>query len=262
MIVSFDGGKYQVRVVHEDGQFSYLSKLYPYRELNLQNDLSENDLIIEFNGKTYMGGDLGEREGKIPIQFTDTSKSHPTTLIHLLVALHRLPNSFFKVVVGTPIKHRTEAEKHKLKSLLLGTQRITVNGRSKIIKIEDVEIGAEGASGFWSDPLMGEVQGLDFGSTTVNYYYMQDKKFINKKSGTFPYGAENAEMDSPEATMEAIYSQLSNKFNKNNPTQVMGGLAYTMIDAVQNYYPNAYVVKDPIFATSQGLYQIARAIYE
>lgn len=262
MIVGVDAGKYQLRVVHQLGSFKFLSKLYPYRELNLENSPSENDLIVEFEGKKYLTGDLGEREGNIPIQYTDISKAHETTLILLLTALHRLQSHSFKVVIGTPISTRTESEKKKIKNMMLGNHVITVNGNKKLINICQLEIGAEGASGFWSDPLNGEVQGLDFGSTTINFFYMNNKKFINKKSNTFPYGSENSFMDSPESTMEAIQSQLANKFKKENTTQVMGGLANHMIHAVRKYYPNAYVVHNPIFATATGLYEVARAAYE
>lgn len=263
MLVGCDIGKYQSRFVYSPlAQFVFKSKLYVYRPLRVDNKLSQNDLIIEFKGEKYLGGDLGEREGEIPYQFVDTSKAHLTTLINLLAGLHRLPSNIYKIVLGCPISIRDDREKNRLKQLVRGVHKITVNGVEKIIKIEAVEVGPEGAAGYYSESKHQDCQGIDFGSTTTNYFYIAGKKFIDKRSGTFPIGAENSVTVDRAGLIKVMYSQLVTKFDRDRPTMLMGGLAQNMMPYVREYYPGAYVVSDPIFATARGLYQIARAIYD
>lgn len=263
MIVGCDIGKYQSRFVYSPlAQFSFKSKLYVYRPLKVENQLSENDLIIEYKGEKYLGGNLGEREGEIPYQFVDSSKAHLTTLINLLAGLHRLPVNSFRIVIGCPISIRTEKEKDRLRQLVKGVHKVAVNGNEKVINIESVEVGPEGAAGYYAEPKYDDCQGFDFGSTTTNHFYISSKRFIDKRSGTFPYGSENSVTSNRAGLIKVMHSQLTTKFERDRPTMIMGGLAQTMLPYVRGYYPGAYVVDDPIFATARGLYEIARAIYD
>jgi plasmid segregation protein ParM len=262
VIVGADIGKYQSRFVYSPvAMFHFPSKLVPYRELRSENKIGRNDMIIEYEGRKYFGGSLAEREMSIPIQYTDESKAHPTTLINLLAGLHRIQDDTFKIVLGSPISQCVQREKKLIQEMVKKDHTITVNGEKKEIQIADVNIGAEGVAGFWSDPIKGEIQGLDFGSTTINYFVIKDKMFIDKDSDTFPYGAENNNMYAdPEGLMEGISSQLANKFKKERPTMLVGGKAEAMQEYVEKHYPHAYVV-NPIYATAIGLYKIACSIY-
>lgn len=263
MIIGMDIGKYQTRVVYSPmAMFSFKSKLYTYYDLWMTDRLEKLDFIVEFEGQKYIGGNLGDREGEIPIQFKNASKAHNTTLINALAGLHQLNDDRFKIVVGSPISQRSDEEKQSIKKMLKGKHSISINGIKKDIYIEQVEVSPEGAASFWGEHVNHlSLQGLDFGSTTTNYFVFERKSFIGKHSDTFPYGAENSLTNDPLGLMTAIHSQLINKFERNRPTIVLGGKAEDMFPYVKKFYPNAFLASDPIFATARGFYMIARAIY-
>lgn len=253
-IVSIDAGKNLNKYVWRGGMGRFKSKLYPYREL--RGDIVD-DFIVEYKGAKYFGADLGDREGYIPISYKDTSKLHHTTLINVLSALHKIGATHYKIIVGSPISNRTESEKQGICEMLKGTHKFTLNGSEKTIHIQECHVSPEGAAGFYSQPQAGIVQGLDFGSTTINYFTMEDMKFVDRKSGTFSFDTEITDL---EGIMEGVHAQLSNKFG-NYPTMLMGGLAREMVPIVSKYYPKAFLVQNPLFATSIGFYKIARGIY-
>jgi plasmid segregation protein ParM len=254
-IVGIDTGKYQTKYVCSSGIGSFKSKIYPYRSLRVENH--NDDFTIEFKREKYFGGDLGEREGYIPINYKDESKLHVTTLINVLSALHKIGDTKYKIVVGSPISKRTEKEKEALKEMLKGTHKISLNGVEKEITILECEVSPEGAAGFYSQPQRGIIQGLDFGSTTINYFYMENMKFIDKRSGTFPIDSEFKDY---EGIMKGIHSQLIHKFG-DYPTMILGGLSKDYEEYVKRYYPKSFVVINPIMASAIGFYKIAKGLY-
>jgi plasmid segregation protein ParM len=261
-IAGLDAGKFQIKGIYSGGigykNILTKSNLCHYRDLKGDIQLSEQELVIEHEGKKYFGGDLAEREGFIPISFKDESKAYMTTLINVLTALHQIDDTHFKIVVGSPIKRRTETEKKVIKDMIKGKHTIVVNGFKKDIHIEDVEVSPEGAAGFLSQPESGEIQGLDFGSTTINYFYYSNKTFVDRKSDTVSFLVGSMP---EEEIMESLYSLLSNNFRPNNPTMLMGGKAKDMYPFARKFYKNSFIVQNPIFATAIGFYKIARSLY-
>jgi plasmid segregation protein ParM len=256
MIVGIDAGKYQTKIVCDKGCINFPSKLAAYRELMVNN---ENDnFTIEYNGQKYFGGDLAEREGYIGISYKDESKLHYTTLINVLISLYLVGGNDYKIVVGSPISRRSESEKKQMKEMIKGEHTITINGEEQRINIAECEVSPEGAAGFYSQPEKGFVQGLDCGSTTVNYFYMSDKKFVDKQSGTFPFEDGRVNI---EAFLREMETQLANKFKKGNRTMLLGGNAKEFFPYVRECFPEAFIVQNPVFATSIGFYKIARGIY-
>lgn len=255
-----DVGKYQTRIVDGiDSKFVFPSRIIRFDNSKLIRNLGEKDFIVNYEGQKFFIGNLAAREGRVPIQYKNTSKVHFTTLINLLCGLHTLPDERFKIVINTPISNKSEKEVLALKKLVKGKHEFLINGEKRTIFIEDVGVWVEGGAGFFSHPLPGTVQGFDFGSTTTNYFYFEEHEFININSDTFPYGIENSDefAKNPEAFMEAVYAQLSHVFKPNNKTMVMGGGYEIMFDYVKHYYQKAFVVNDPIFATAIGLYLLA-----
>jgi plasmid segregation protein ParM len=254
-IVGIDTGKYQTKFVYRSGMGVFKSNLYPYRPLKVENEA--DDFIVEHEGEKYFGGDLGEREGYIPISYKDESKLHKTTLINVLSVLHKIGDTNYKIVIGSPISRRTEREKEEIRRMIKGTHRIAINGNERLIRVEECQVSPEGAAGFYSEPQKGIVQGLDFGSTTINYFFMENMKFIDKRSGTFPIDAEVRDY---KGIMKGVYSQLIHKFG-DNPTMIIGGLAKDYQHIVNNFYPQTFLVQNPIMATAIGFYRIAKGIY-
>lgn len=264
IIVGADIGKYQTRIV--DGPMTMLnfpSRIIRYNDSSIFHDLGKKDFMIEYKNESFFIGEFAKREGKVHIQYRDTSKVHFTTLLNLLCGLYCLPDDRYKIVINTPIGNKGSKEVNNLKELVAGKHNVTINGKKRTIYIEDVGVWVEGAAGFFSQPMEGIIQGFDFGSTTTNKFYFEDKYFINSKSDTTPYGIENSNeiVDSPEEFMEALNAQQSHIFKRDNKTMVMGGGSDLMIEHVKKFYPKAFIVNDPIFATAIGLYRLAKNKY-
>jgi plasmid segregation protein ParM len=262
VIGSVDAGKNGIKGVFPapigNKYIYFTSSLCHYRELKVDVPLDHKNMVIEYQSKKYFGGELALRDGYIPLSYKAESKLHETTLINVLAALHQVNDTRFKIIVGSPISVRTEHEKEALKSLIKGEHTIKVNGVEKKINIERVEVSPEGAAGFYSQPEKGEVQGFDFGSTTINYFYFSNGSFVDKFSGNI--ALEDGLMD-PKEVMESLNMILSNKFNPHHRTMIMGGKAQTMFPYVKKYYPNSFIVQNPLFANAIGFYQIARKVY-
>lgn len=261
--VGYDAGKDTNKFAWINGMVikvdSFPSILQPYVPTNIESEPTGNDFIIKFREEEYFGGDLAEREKTVPINYKDASKLHETTLINILTGLNKIGGREFNIVCGSPIKRRTEDEKMALKKMIEGTYKITINGKEKEIVIHRCEVSPEGAAGYYSlSNAPTTIQGIDFGSTTINYFFMMNGKFVNAKSDSFSIDSERLNY---EAIMKGLQSQLSNKFEKHLPTVLVGGLAEIMLPYVKKYYPNAFVAPNFLYATAIGFYRIARKIY-
>jgi plasmid segregation protein ParM len=261
--VGYDAGKNDNKLAWINGMVikldSFPSLLQPYEPTNIESEPTGNDFIIEFRGEKYFGGDLAVREKTIPINYKDETKVHETTLINILTGLNKIGGNDFNIICGSPIMRRTEEEKRALKHLIQNTHHININGVDKTITIHRCEVSPEGAAGYYSlqNPPV-TIQGIDFGSTTINYFYMLNKKFVNQRSGSFPYHVKNKNY---EQLMKGIYSELKNQFEENLPTMLVGGLAESFLPHVKKYYPNAFIPENHVFATAIGFYRIARKLY-
>ncbi|HZK02003.1 MAG TPA: hypothetical protein VFC96_03980, partial [Anaerovoracaceae bacterium] len=58
MIIGVDAGNYQVKVVSHKGVDIFPSDIGEYRERNLEQKFSANDMAIEYQGKKYFAGTL------------------------------------------------------------------------------------------------------------------------------------------------------------------------------------------------------------
>lgn len=261
--VGYDAGKDTNKIAYINGIVvkldSFSSLLQPYVPTNIESDPTGNDFIIEFRGEKYFGGDSAVREKTIPINYKDESKVHETTLINILTGLSKIGGREFNIVCGSPISRRTEEEKRALKEMIEDTHHIIINGKEKEITIHRCEVSPEGAAGYYSlsNP-PSNIQGIDFGSTTINYFYMQNKRFVNQRSGSFPY---HVKQKNYEQLMKGIYSELQNQFEEDLPTMLVGGLAESFLPHVKKYYPNAFIPENHIYATAIGFYKIARKLY-
>jgi plasmid segregation protein ParM len=263
MSIGYDAGKDTNKFAYAQGIIIKLDKfsslLQPYTPTNIESEPTGNDFIIEFRGEKYFGGDLAEREKTVPINYREASKLHDTTLINILTGLNKIGGREFNIICGSPIKQRTESEKLGLKKMIEGTHKIKINGKEKDITIHRCEVSPEGAAGYHSlSNAPTTLQGIDFGSTTINYFFMKNGKFVNTRSDSFSIDIDRLNY---EAIMKGLQSQLSNKFEKHLPTVIVGGLAEIMLPYVKKYYPNAFVTPNFLYATAIGFYKIARKIY-
>lgn len=276
LIVGYDAGNNNAKVVWENGMFIFSSEIGEYRELKLGEANGENDFVFEYQdrkGRDRKGfaGELAERESEFGGSIMGDSKNHEDTLIRTLIGLHRIKASVntFRVVMGQPISKHTEAEKKGIKDMLEGSHRFTLNGKTKVLKIESVDVAAEGGAAFWSAATHGLVRIVDLGSATVNYATLKDKRYVDKDSGTLPFGMNTVSSRNMGDIARGIATKLSRKWNKDDLVYVVGGVAEELSLYLQQYYPLAQPLPckfnertiDPIYANAIGFYNIGKGIY-
>jgi plasmid segregation protein ParM len=263
LTVGIDSGKSALKCASANGLYSHPSRLFNYRDFKVENSqLGSKDYIVSFKGKKYFAGTLGVKEGEFGVFHSGLTKINEATLINILVTLSRYNEKNFKLVVGCPISIRTAEEKESLSNMIRGIHQIEVNGKLHTINILECKVAPEGAGAFWSQPRDGIVNGLDFGSTTVNYFTVDNKEYRDRKSGTFNWGFENVANMDYEAMAASISSNLENKWNKREPVMLCGGGAKIMEPFIKKHFSNCYLAENPVHANSIGFHRIGVAAYE
>lgn len=269
MIVGVDAGNYQVKVVHRKGVDIFPSDIGEYRERNLEQKFSDNDMIVEYEGKKYFAGTLAKYESEFCSAMMGESKAHFDFKLRVLIALHRVGYNVYQIIVGQPIATHTKAEKQKMKDVLLGHHSIIINGIRREFVIERVEVAAEGGAAFWAEPKMGLVRMVDVGSGTVNCATLFDLRYIDKDSFTLLVGVNSTKTRNYEALARAIAAAASKKWGKNDVVKVVGGIAEELCPYLAEYFPNAQVLQphllgrllQPVFANAVGFYRIGEGVF-
>lgn len=238
------------------------SIIYPHWDIKLRNHSRRYDFLIDYKGNKYIGGTLGEDEGTVDLFNSDMSKNHDETLIALLTGLTLFNEKFFNVVFGTPIDLHTDEERNKLLDRIRGMHEITVNGQKHIIGISNVKLGPEGASSFHVNPSNNLVRIIDFGSTTVNYATIKNKRYISKESGTKPYGMMNTKNTSIEHIAHAVVNQLKGIWQKGDEVHLVGGGALEAKPIVEQYFSNVQVPSNYLTITSEGFHRLGESIWQ
>ncbi len=108
--------------------------------------------------------------------------------------------------------------------MLLGSHDLTLNGVKKTIKINRVEVAAEGGAAFWSNPQTVLVRIIDAGSATINCASLVDGKYIDKDSFTINFGCNTTKSNDLYAMVRGIVAQTSKKWSPSDTVLVMGGV--------------------------------------
>ncbi len=271
MIVGIDAGNYEVKVISKKGADRFPSDIGEYRERKLEQKFSENDMVVEYNGKKYFAGTLAKYESEFSGRIMGGSKAHNDCKLRVLIALHRVGvGENYKIIVGQPIEFHTKEEKEAIKRRLLGTHTIKVNGVSRTFQIEKVEVAAEGGSAFWAAPQDGLVRIVDVGSGTVNCATLRDKRYIDRDSFSLMLGSESTKVRNIEALARTIAAQASKKWGKNDTVKIIGGISEILLPYLQEYFPKADLLKSslgntvwpPVFGNAVGFYKIGVNVYE
>lgn len=276
MKLGIDGGNYTVKIFGEDGEYSLSSTLGEYRERTLM-EKREDDIVYEFKGKKGFAGKLAEIESNYSGSIAGTTKAHKDTLIRVLLGIskYKTRSDKYDIVVGQPIAQHKEEEKRRIKSLLTGDHAIIINDQRHSILIERVEVAAEGAVAFWSNPKKGWIRILDFGSGTVNGATLLDGRYVDRESFTEDYGMNIVSPDDMEAFMRAIFIVAQRKrWRKTDTVMIVGWMADTMHKYVQMYFENAEVLRPrdpiaegmrflhPVYANAVGMFKVAQRIFQ
>lgn len=275
-IVGLDPGNYMVKVFGARGPDEFLSELGEYRELKLVSNFLPDDMVYEYKGVKGFAGTLAKRESEFSGSMMGASKLHDDMLIRVLLALHRYSRereSRFNIVVGQPIINHDANQKEGIKKLLKGTHEFTLNGVQKTLIIENVEVAAEGASAYWSNPKRGKVRIIDAGSGTVNIATVENGMYIDKESDTLPFGLNTNISNDKNAFCRRVAIHCLKKWKRNDEVYLVGGDAEGLLVSMLYHFPNCQVLKPvaeingqltllkPSFANAVAFYNIAKKVY-
>lgn len=281
MIIGGDGGNKNIKLFGPKGEMMFGSALGEYRERNLQQVFSEDDIVYEFKGKKGFAGTLAENESQFNSSVMGDTKVHEEFLIRVLLGLHKYTNSEtdFKVIVGQPISKHTASEKTKMKKLLEGVHEIKVNDRTKNINIKQIEVAAEGGSAFWSSPRQGKIRIMDFGSGTVNCATLIDGKYIDKESFTIAQGLNTLLTNDYTGLIRHVCNEAMKRgWNIDDTILLCGGGAEIVLIHVRAFFQNVSILRpqiqkktassssavslSPVFANAVAFYNIGLKVFD
>lgn len=276
MRLGVDAGNFRVKICGEVGLMDFLSAIGESREINLQQTHGEDDMYFQYEGMDGFAGSLALFESEFGGNIMGDTKAHFDTKLRILLGIHRyitiynIHQNNFDIVVGQPIIKHNKQEKERIKQLIRGQHSITVNGVKKTFIINNCEVGAEGASAYWANPQKGLVRILDIGSATVNYSTIENGRFIDKDSGTLPFGVNTTKSNSLQFLARGIATHILKKWDSNDRVFVMGGVSEQILPHLRNYLNDTHILH-PIYkkkhthsayANAVAFYNLAVNIYE
>ncbi|MCM3110014.1 ParM/StbA family protein [Lederbergia lenta] len=276
MRLGIDAGNSIVKVCGGGGIVSFHSAIGESRPINLHQVHGEDDMYWEYEDETGFAGSLALYESEFGGSIMGVNKAHSDTKIRVLLAVHRycaiynIEESDFEIVLGQPIISHNHQEKKKIKNMLIGEHTISVNGIDKTFSINRLEVAAEGATAYWSNPKSSYARMLDVGSGTVNYSTIIEGRYIDKDSDTLSFGLNTNKSNDIRSLARGISLDLSKKWNQNDPVFIVGGIAEKIQPYVKDYFPSSEVLHpifngqyaNPIYANAVAFYNVAVNIYE
>lgn len=279
-IMGIDAGNYETKVIHAKGYDVFLSAIGEWRPRTAGEEHSKQDMVFEIINKydhfKGFAGPLANVESEYGGTVFGLTKNHQDARIRVLLAIWRnLIEDKVSIVVGQPYKGHTDEEKNEIINSLKGDHTVIVNGVRKDFTIEDIKVGIEGAMAFISYPYTGPVNVIDVGSGTVNCIHFLNKRIVDRKCDTLPFGSETSKNGTNfEAMANGIFKNMSAVWDRNHPTFVCGGCAETIIEPLRKYYPLAKVMRpkvdidgikiqiDPKFANAVGMYNVGVKVFD
>jgi plasmid segregation protein ParM len=262
MFMGIDAGNNETKVCTMHGCHKFPSDLGEYRDRNLVQSFSDDDMIWEYEGRKGFAGTLAKFESEFGESMRGDTKAHFDAKLRVLLAIHRYSNETeHNLVVGQPIGRHTPDEKKKIKDMLMGRHELTVNGVRKVFVIRKCEVAAEGATAGLLNPSKGIVRVIDIGSGTVNFGTVHDMRFVDRDSFTVSYGMNTVKNLQPEAMARMIAIKALNKWSKEDTVRLCGGGAFALYNPMKEYFPNVEIIPDPVFANAKAFYEIARKVY-
>lgn len=275
-IIAVDGGNFRTKIVHEGGYDSFNSSIGEWNSRKAGDTHSEEDMEFhitnEYDDIKGFAGPLASLESEYGGSVYGTSKNHADARIRVLLGIARNVQEYtVNVIVGQPYASHTNDEKNEIIKSLKGEHQVKINGRLKGFNITDVLVGIEGAMAFWSQPHDGAVNLIDVGSGTVNCIHFMNKRIVDRKSDTLPFGSETSKNTvNFEGMAGAIFKNMSRSWDKNDVTLLCGGSAGEILAPLKKYYPNIRLIEPRIllgdgssasintgYANAAGMFKVA-----
>jgi len=279
-IIAGDGGNHRVKIVHARGYDSFSSAIGEWNERKAGDNHSSEDMefhiVNKYDNFKGFAGPLATVESEYGGTVYGTSKNHEDARIRVLLGIARnLRDYTVNLIVGQPYTSHTEQEKKEIIESFKGDHQVTINGKLREFHIANVLVGIEGAMAFWSQPESGAVNLIDVGSGTVNCIHFLNKRIVDRKSNTLPFGSEtNKQGANYEGMAKAIFRGMSQSWDKNDKTLLCGGSAKMMLDPLRRYYPNIKLIEPKIivsdaistsigteFANAAGMFAVAEKAF-
>lgn len=278
-IIAIDGGNFETKVVHEKGYDCFSSMIGEWRNRTAKDEHSKQDMEFHIQNEyeDYKGfaGPFATIESEYGGTVFGLSKNHQDAYTRVLLAIWRnIVGEKVKIVVGQPYKSHTDEEKADIILALRRQHSVTVNGVKKEFTVEDVKVGMEGAMAFLTYPYTGPVNIIDIGSGTVNCIHFLNKRIVDRKCDTLPFGSETSKSGrNIEGMAKGIYGSMSAAWDKGHQTFVCGGSADLMVEPLRKYFPLIKVLRPKIdiggikvqvdskFANAAGMYNLALKVF-
>lgn len=283
LFLGIDAGNYRVKVAGPYGVDSYRSAICPWFQRNIGDAYGSDDMEFEIDGRRGYAGTIAIYENTyddIKGMFGD-SKAHDDAKVRVLLAIYRYlakyapENHTVKIVVGQPIRTHTASERESIIEMLVGEHEITVNGETRAFKIAEVGVAPEGSAAFWSAVKDGQVRIIDAGSGTVNCATLNDKRNVERASGTFNFGLETVgEAEIADTARAIVQATTQLKWRKTDAVYICGGAASQLLPYIAQHFTGAKLLSptlrrvdgatelhDAVLANAIGFYEIARLVY-
>lgn len=266
VIVGLDTGRNEVKAIAKSQQLSFPSAIGIHRELKMERELAESDMILVYEGKKYYVGSIAEIESHDGTKNFLKSKAHADTKLLGLVAIHRLVQTgdHVHLVICHPIENHKGQDKAKLKEMFIGEHQVTLNGLTKQIIVESVSVTSECACALFAiDGIPTLAHGLDIGSATVNYATWYKGNWVDRLSGTLPYGAENSNLSVDRLARKVAidFSKMVQEVKGN--VYLFGGLHEVIAPYLVDYITGHRVISVPDgkFVNAKACYNMGEKLY-
>jgi plasmid segregation protein ParM len=272
-VVGLDLGRSGIKLYTGHKYISFPAIVGEWRDIKLSNTIGTKGFDGCFNGEKFFAGVLAQDESEFRRQMLVESKATPDALLLALISLHQTSMTDFDVVTGVPFNLHDTINKAALTNLLLGRWELEVNQVKRFINIIRVRVAVEGGAAFWSNPRDGIIRIVDGGSKTINYITMKNKKYVDRDSGTMPFGFDTNKSSNDQQMVISIAGELGKKWDQNDIVQTIGGKAESLAEYLRPYFPKAQIMHEKkkiisnneeidqnLFANAVGYYNIGRTV--
>jgi plasmid segregation protein ParM len=258
-IIGLDVGRHRVKAYSNNARISFPAFSGQYRELRLERQLTHEDKIVEYNGHVYYVGAIAQDESDDGAQSFLRSKATFDTQLLGLTAIHHLVESGedIHLTIGHPVANHNKSENQRLRELFEGKHQLRVNGVWKHFNISNVTVTSECACATYLLPEKHPIaHGIDGGGATTNFVTWKRGMWIDRLSGTLPFGLDNVNF-----TMERYARLVAIEITKQihefrGPIYTMGGAALPLSHALK-----LYITHVPIIPLEEGMFANAKAYY-
>lgn len=266
MIYAIDPGRHMTKFCSSKGFSQFPSKLGEWYDRTGHRDIryGEFDFEIEYKGEKWFGGTLAEYACDLATTIhADNAKTRIENLVLILTCLHSIANEKnIRVITCQPIIDHTDENKRRIKQMLEGTHKITINDIPKTLNIVEAAVACEGGVAAYSlNQFFKVLRILDFGSATINAATLIDGKFIPNQSGTLRFGFETSGTIDFKR-MAAKTNELTRKWNRNDELVLLGGGAGEMFPYIKEDFHKTILHPQAQYANVLGLWKVANSIWQ